>query len=85
MLARSSGLFRAKVYNEHGMAQRNGTGMFPREVMDRPQANAHGPRPDPGPRSGHCPEMGRLIAGAGKRDRDELLADPPSPQSSVWG
>jgi hypothetical protein len=31
----SSGLFRVKVYNEHGMAQRNGTGMFPREVMDR--------------------------------------------------
>ena len=24
-----------KVYNEHGMAQRNGTGMFPREVMNR--------------------------------------------------
>jgi uncharacterized protein YbgA (DUF1722 family)/uncharacterized protein YbbK (DUF523 family) len=31
----SSGLFRVKVYNEHGMAQRNGTGMFPREVMRR--------------------------------------------------
>ena len=38
----SSGLFRVKVCNtfayasgagEHGMAQRNGTGMFPREVM----------------------------------------------------
>jgi len=26
----SSGLFRVRVYNEHGMAQRNGTGMFPR-------------------------------------------------------
>ena len=24
----SSGLFRVKVYNEHGMAQRNGTGML---------------------------------------------------------
>jgi hypothetical protein len=24
-----------KVYNEHGMAQRNGTGMFPREIMNR--------------------------------------------------
>jgi hypothetical protein len=24
-----------KVYNEHGMAPRNGTGMFPREVMNR--------------------------------------------------
>ena len=24
-----------KVYNEHGMAQRNGTGMFPRKVMSR--------------------------------------------------
>ena len=24
-----------KVYSEHGMAQRNGTGMFPRELMDR--------------------------------------------------
>ena len=31
----SSDLFRVKVYNEHGMAQRNGTGMFPREVMNR--------------------------------------------------
>jgi hypothetical protein len=31
----SSGLFRVRVYNEHGMAQRNGTGMFPREVMNR--------------------------------------------------
>jgi uncharacterized protein YbgA (DUF1722 family) len=31
----SSGLFRVKVYNEHGLAQRNGTGMFPREVMNR--------------------------------------------------
>jgi hypothetical protein len=25
----SSGLFRVKVCNEHGMIQRNGTGMFP--------------------------------------------------------
>ena len=24
-----------KVYNKHGMAQKNGTGMFPREVMNR--------------------------------------------------
>jgi hypothetical protein len=24
-----------QVYNKHGMAQRNGTGMFPREVMNR--------------------------------------------------
>jgi hypothetical protein len=31
----SSGLFRVRVYNEHGVAQRNGTGMFPREVMKR--------------------------------------------------
>ena len=31
----SSGLFRVKVYDERGMAQRNGTGMFPREVMKR--------------------------------------------------
>jgi hypothetical protein len=31
----SSGLFRVKVYNKHGMTQRNGTGMFPREVMNR--------------------------------------------------
>jgi uncharacterized protein YbgA (DUF1722 family) len=31
----SSGLFRVKVYDEHGMAQRNGIGMFPREVMRR--------------------------------------------------
>jgi hypothetical protein len=30
-----SSLFRVKVYNQHGMAQRNGTGMFPREVMNR--------------------------------------------------
>ena len=26
-----------KVYNEHGMAQRNGTGMFPREVVQKPR------------------------------------------------
>ncbi len=32
----SSGLLRVKVYNEHGMAQRNGTGMFPREVVPMP-------------------------------------------------
>jgi hypothetical protein len=31
----SLGLFRVKVYNEHGMAQRNGMGLFPREVMRR--------------------------------------------------
>jgi hypothetical protein len=37
----SSGLFRVKVYNAdapasaHGMARRNGTGMFPCEVMKR--------------------------------------------------
>jgi hypothetical protein len=31
----SSGLFRVKVYNEHGMAQRNGMGIFPRELMNR--------------------------------------------------
>ncbi len=31
----SSGLFGVKVYNEHGMAERNGTGMFPREIMKR--------------------------------------------------
>jgi hypothetical protein len=40
----SSGLFRVKVYNtfasasgagEHGMAHKNGTGVFPREVMNR--------------------------------------------------
>ena len=30
------GLFRVKVYSEHGMAQRNGTGMFPREVVQKP-------------------------------------------------
>jgi hypothetical protein len=30
----SSGLFRVKVYNEHGMAQKDGTGMFPRQVMN---------------------------------------------------
>jgi uncharacterized protein YbgA (DUF1722 family)/uncharacterized protein YbbK (DUF523 family) len=28
----SSGLFRVKVYNEHGMAERSGVGMFAREV-----------------------------------------------------
>ena len=32
----SSGLFRVCVYNEHGMAQRNGTGMFTREVVPSP-------------------------------------------------
>ena len=31
----SSSLFLVKVYNEHGIAQRNGTSMFPREVMNR--------------------------------------------------
>jgi hypothetical protein len=31
----SSGMFRVRVYNEHGMAQRNGTGMFPRVLMNR--------------------------------------------------
>ena len=31
----TSGLFHVKVYTEHGIAQRNGTGMFPREVMNR--------------------------------------------------
>jgi uncharacterized protein YbbK (DUF523 family) len=31
----SSGLFRVKVYNEHGMAERAGTGMFPRALMER--------------------------------------------------
>jgi uncharacterized protein YbgA (DUF1722 family)/uncharacterized protein YbbK (DUF523 family) len=31
----SSGLFRVKVYNEHGMAERNGTGMFPRALKER--------------------------------------------------
>lgn len=30
-----SGLFRVKVYSEHGMAQRTGTGMFPRAVINR--------------------------------------------------
>jgi hypothetical protein len=29
-----------KVYNEHGMAQRNGTGMFPREVVQKPQSGS---------------------------------------------
>ena len=28
-------MFRVKVYNEHGIAQRNGVGMFPRAVMNR--------------------------------------------------
>jgi hypothetical protein len=38
----SSGLFRVKVYNADapasapGMAQRNGSGMFPREVVQKP-------------------------------------------------
>jgi uncharacterized protein YbgA (DUF1722 family)/uncharacterized protein YbbK (DUF523 family) len=31
----SSGLFRVKVYNQHGMAERTGTGFFPREVRHR--------------------------------------------------
>ncbi|MGQ9600356.1 MAG: YbgA family protein [Anaerolineae bacterium] len=31
----SSGLFRVRVYDEHGMARRTGTGIFPREVMNR--------------------------------------------------
>lgn len=28
-----SGLFRVKVYNEHGMAERTGVGIFLREVL----------------------------------------------------
>jgi hypothetical protein len=32
----SSGFFRVKVYNEHGMAQRNRTGMSPCEVVQKP-------------------------------------------------
>jgi len=31
----SSGLFRVRVYNEHGLAERTGTGIFPRELMNR--------------------------------------------------
>lgn len=31
----SSGLFRVKVHNEHGMAQRNGTGLIAREVVPK--------------------------------------------------
>ena len=31
----SSGLHRVKIYDEHGMPSRVGTGIFPREVMDR--------------------------------------------------
>ena len=31
----SSGLIRVKVYSEHGVAARTGTGLFPREVMKR--------------------------------------------------
>ena len=67
----SSGLFRVRVYNAdkgtsaHGMAQRNGTGMFPREVVQRPPhqraASAkqmgcrpicHGPHPPAAPGGG---------------------------------
>ncbi len=36
----SSGLFRVKVYNEYGMAQRNGTGMLPREVVQKPLSDS---------------------------------------------
>ena len=31
----SSGLFRVKGYNEQGMPRRNGTRMFPRQMMNR--------------------------------------------------
>jgi uncharacterized protein YbgA (DUF1722 family)/uncharacterized protein YbbK (DUF523 family) len=31
----SSGLFRVRVYDDHGMPRRVGTGIFPREVMER--------------------------------------------------
>lgn len=31
----SSGLYRVKVYDEHGMPSRSGTGIFPREMMQR--------------------------------------------------
>jgi uncharacterized protein YbgA (DUF1722 family) len=51
-----------KVYNKHGMAQKNGTGMFPREVMHRfPLLPLE--------------EEGRLVADAGKRDWDKLAAE----------
>ena len=115
----SSGLFRVKVYNEHGIPQRRGTGLFPLAVMtrfplmpleeegrlnDMPLREnfiervfayyrwtrmldeeptpaglvkfhtahkltlmAHSPK--------HYTEMGRLVAGAGKRDWDELTAE----------
>jgi hypothetical protein len=49
----SSGLFRAEVYNEHGVVQRNGTGMFPRARSCRSRqaasakARAPGERPAP--------------------------------------
>ena len=114
----SSGLFRVKVYNKHGIAQKNGTGMFPREVMNRfpllpleeegrlndmplrenfierifayyrwtrmldeepstaawsssiPPEAPFPHRPEPK----HYTEMGRLVAVAGKRDWDELIA-----------
>jgi uncharacterized protein YbgA (DUF1722 family) len=115
----SSGVFRVKVYSEHGMALRNGTGIFPRELMNRfpllpieeegrlndlplrenfiervfayyrwtkmldeePTPGglvkfhtahkltlmAHSPK--------HYTEMGRLVADAGNRDWDALIAE----------
>jgi uncharacterized protein YbgA (DUF1722 family) len=108
-----------KVYNEHGMAERNGTGMFPRQVMNRfpllpleEEGRLNDMRlrenfiervfayyrwtgmldeePTPGglvkfhtahkltlmahsPK--HYTEMGRLVAGAGKRDWEELTVE----------
>jgi hypothetical protein len=46
------------------MAQRNGTGMFPREVVQKPLVcfcQAKGPQLEPDRRSGHYTEMGRLV------------------------
>ncbi|MFC2037757.1 YbgA family protein [Chloroflexota bacterium] len=108
-----------KVYNEHGMAQRNGMGMFPREVVNRfpllpveeegrlndlPLRENFIERvfayyrwtemldeePTPGGlvkfhtahklslmahSTKHYTEMGRLVADAGKRDWEELIAE----------
>jgi hypothetical protein len=54
----SSGLFQVKIYNEHGMAERSGTGMFPREVVQKPLP----------------PLVGRLLPSKKSRERSSRWA-----------
>ena len=46
-----------------------------RQIPHHLQAHPHGPRPLKSPVAWHYTEMGRLVADAGKRDWDELVAE----------